>query len=406
MRISTMRQADRWLGAPVCAILTVWRRVADLVRRTPPAKVRRILFVKLVEQGATVLAWPALKKAVDKVGPENVFFMVFQENRFIVDALGLIPQGNVLAIRTRGILGTVFSAIGALWRARRARVDAAIDMEFFARSSAALCYLSGAPVRVGLHPTGSEAAWRGDLLTHRLSYNPHLHTSQTFEILVDALDAPADRLPALDLAPPPITNFLPEFAARPEEVEEVRGILRQAVRRDELPPIILLNSNTSDLLPIRRWPGERYVELAQRLLEKYPDVCIAFTGAPDEAEAVAPLVGRIGSGRCISLAGKTTLRQLLILYQFAEVLVTNDSGPAHFAALTPIDTVVLFGPETPALFGAPSPRTHILYAGIVCSPCVSAYNGRQSRCRDNVCMQRLTVDQVFAEVCRVYDSRP
>jgi len=116
-------------------------------------------------------------------------------------------------------------------------------------------------------------------------------------------------------------------------------------------------------------------------------------------------VRQVGSERCFSLAGKTTLRQLLVLYTLAEVLATNDSGPAHFAALTPIDVVTLFGPETPALFAALTPRNHVLWSGIVCSPCVNAFNNRESQCKNNICMQRITVEQVFAEVRRAYDAR-
>jgi len=170
-------------------------------------------------------------------------------------------------------------------------------------------------------------------------------------------------------------------------------------------PLILLNANAGDLLLLRRWPAERYVELARRLLEKYPEVLIGFTGAPDEAAAVTPLVAQVASPRCINLAGRTTLRQLLILYGLAEVLVTNDSGPAHFAALTPVDVITLFGPETPALFGALGPKAHVLWAGIACSPCVSAYNHRTTACRDARCMARITVEQVFEAVCRVYRQR-
>ena len=78
---------------------------------------------------------------------------------------------------------------------------------------------------------------------------------------------------------------------------------------------------------------------------------------PSERARAEDLANQVGSPRCFSMAGKTTLRQLLILFDLAEVLVTNDSGPAHFAALTSIDIVVLFGPETPKLFAAPS-RAH------------------------------------------------
>jgi ADP-heptose:LPS heptosyltransferase len=95
---------------------------------------------------------------------------------------------------------------------------------------------------------------------------------------------------------------------------------------------------------------------------------------------------------------------VLVLYTRSAILVTNDSGPAHFASMTPIRVVTLFGPETPALFAARSPHATTLWAGITCSPCVNAYNNRQSICRNNLCMQAITVDDVFARVTDIYDS--
>jgi hypothetical protein len=64
----------------------------------------------------------------------------------------------------------------------------------------------------------------------------------------------------------------------------------------------------------------------------------------------------------------------------------------------------LFGPETPALFSARSPNATALWAGIACSPCVNAYNNRQSVCRNNLCMQVITVNDVFEKVTCMYDS--
>ena len=148
----------------------------------------------------------------------------------------------------------------------------------------------------------------------------------------------------------------------------------------------------------------RYVELSLRLLERYPDLFIAFTGAPAEATANNRLAAEVSSNRVISLAGKTTLRQVLVLYTRSQILVTNDSGPAHFASMTPIHVITLFGPETPELFGARSPTAEFLYAGITCSPCVNAYNNRQSVCRNNMCMQAISVDAVFEKVTSIYDS--
>ncbi len=170
----------------------------------------------------------------------------------------------------------------------------------------------------------------------------------------------------------------------------------------QVPPLILLNPNASDFLPLRRWPLESYSELAKGLLARFPEVHIAFTGLASEAGPSAELVKEIGSARCFSMAGRTTLRQLLVLYNLARVLVTNDSGPAHFATLTPIQVVSLFGPESPKLFAARSPRTRVVYAGIACSPCINALNNRQSACRNNLCMQTIGVPEVLAEVSAAY----
>jgi ADP-heptose:LPS heptosyltransferase len=140
-------------------------------------------------------------------------------------------------------------------------------------------------------------------------------------------------------------------------------------------------------------------------LAEFPDSSIGFTGTAEEAPEIERLVLEVGSPRCFCIAGRTTIRELLVAYGLAEVLVTNDSGPAHFAALTEVDVVSLFGPETPLLFGAPGIRSHPLWAGLACSPCVNAFNNRQTACRDNVCMKRITVDQVLAEVRRIYNRR-
>ena len=98
------------------------------------------------------------------------------------------------------------------------------------------------------------------------------------------------------------------------------------------------------------------------------------------------------------MAGQTSLRELLTLYSVADVLVTNDSGPGHFSALTPIRAIVLFGPETPRLFGPLTPASTVIWKELACSPCVSVFNHRLSPCRNNVCMQTITVDEVFEAV--------
>jgi len=404
MEVTTMRHVDRWLGTPACAILTLVRKLTDPFRRVPVDKPRRILIVKLAEQGATVLAYSALRRAVEAVGRENVFVAVFAENRFILDLLHVIPPENVITIRTTGLFRVILDALGAIRRLQREDIDSAIDFEFFAHASVILAYLSGASRRVGFHSFAGEGAYRGDLLTHRLVYNAQLHATEVFRILVEALFLPPERLPVLDLGPLE-EELPPQLEPTAEELREVQEIAKQLLGRQEMPPLILLNANTGDLLPLRRWPTERYVELAQRLLERYPEVAIGLTGSPDEAAGAQRVAEAVGSDRCVSFGGHTTLHQLLVLYCLSEVMITNDSGPAHYSNLTPIDVVALFGPETPAAFGSRSPRSHIFWAGLACSPCVNAFNDRWSPCTDNVCMQRIPVAEVFERVCEVYEKR-
>jgi ADP-heptose:LPS heptosyltransferase len=400
----TLQWLDRYAGVPVCLFLTLLRRVGDLLGRSPgPGSGQDILFLKLSEQGSTVLACDAVRAAVARVGRSRVHFLVFEENRFIVDVLGIIPPENVYTVETGSARAMAWSCLCRLREIRSRGIDACIDLEFFSRFSAAITFLTGARRRVGFHAYHGEGPWRGDLLTHRVLYNPHLHTGSAFMCLVLALNADPGKLPTLPLVPPPPLP-LPQFRAEPGEREELARLL--AGLGMPIPGhLILLNANAGDLLPLRKWEGDNYVALAVRLLATFPDVHIAFTGSPDEAPGIEPLVAAVGSKRCISLVGRTTLRQLLVLYGLAEVLVTNDSGPAHFAALTDIDTVVLFGPETPLLFAARGPRNHVLWAGIACSPCINALNNRQTACRDNVCMKTITVGQVFNEAARVYRER-
>ncbi len=186
-------------------------------------------------------------------------------------------------------------------------------------------------------------------MTHRLLYNPHLHTSEMFEVMVEALTRDPAMLPTFDFtssANPLLARFRPSLS----DVAEIDALLQRENPRICSAPLILLNPNASDLLPLRRWPALRYVELARRLLERYADLFIGFTGARAEAAPNNRLADEVGSNRVIPLAGKTTLHQVLVLYTRSEILVTNDSGPAHFASMTPIRVVTLFEPETPARY--------------------------------------------------------
>jgi len=404
MNVNAMRRIDTWLGVPLCFVLTVVRKIVDKVRPQDLGEVRKILFVKPAEQGATVLAYPAISRAIERVGRANVYFIVFEKNRPILSVMEIVSPQNIITVPNQGLLITLRGFFRAILRIRKEKIDTAIDFEFFARVSAIICYFSGAKRRIGLHSFAGEAPYRGNLMTHPILYNCHIHTIDIFRILVESIDAPVQKLPGLHIRQQSDSlQRLPRFRPRPEDISALKGVLYRKTGLRDVPPMIILNANASDLLPLRCWPTHNYVELARRLLARYPELYVVFSGAAKEAATAQRIETEISSSRCVALAGETTFRQLMTLYTFARVLVTNDSGPAHFACLTPIHIIVLFGPETPILFAPKSPRASVIDAGLVCSPCMSAFNGRQTRCKDNVCMQAITVDRVFDKTCRVYE---
>jgi ADP-heptose:LPS heptosyltransferase len=74
--------------------------------------------------------------------------------------------------------------------------------------------------------------------------------------------------------------------------------------------------------------------------------------------------------RALDLTGQTTTTELLHLFDLAQVLVTNDLGPAHFAALTRIHEVVFFGPEIPDRYRPLTTNSDVIHTGYSCSPCI------------------------------------
>ena len=327
--------------------------------------------------------------------PENIWFLAFEESRLILEEMALVPPENIIPISTRNFARLAVTGFQALIRIWRLRIDAALDLEFFSRASALLAWLSGARRRTGVHRYYSEGPWRGHLMTHGVKFNPHLHISQMFLTLAEAALLDENTLQRLEFVPPPPEPICEHFSPSSEESARVEILLCQC-GWTEGERVVLLNANTSDreMIPLRRWDENNYVELARRLLADSGNTRILLTGSPSEAPSVERLEQTIGSERCRSVAGRTSMRDLLTLYSRSALMVTNDSGPAHFAALTNMPVVVIFGPETPQLWKPLGKRVYVVSRGLACSPCFSIYNGRRSGCRRNACMD-MTPAEVF-----------
>src|SRR5205814_3645766 len=138
----------------------------------------------------------------------------------------IIPHENVITIATNSPFGLATGALQAVLQARKIGIDAVIDMEFFTRFSAILTFMSGAKSRVGFHTFFGDGPYRGDLMTHRLLYNPHLHTSQMFEVMVEALTRDPSVLPTFDFSPSENKPFA-RFRTSLSEVAEINALLQR-----------------------------------------------------------------------------------------------------------------------------------------------------------------------------------
>ena len=405
LNVDSMRRIDRLAGVPLCALATALLEIWWWLRPIRPLPVRRVLFIELSEMGSTILADPAMRKARARLNAE-LFFVIFTQNAGSLDLTGTIPRANVFCIRNTSLWDLALDTLKFLLWTRRNKIDTVVDLELFSRFTALLTGFSGANRRVGFYRFHNEGLYRGEMLTHRVAYNPHIHIAKNFIALIDALlsDTPTIPYSKTLISNDELTIALPSPSTQEREALLMR--IKNLVPNLDLARfrIVLINPNASELLPLRRWMPERFAELIRRVLAAYDDVIVLITGAPSERPDAEKMAAECRSDRCVSFAGQSALSDLPLLYALAVAMVTNDSGPAHFAAAAGLPTIVLFGPETPNLY-QPLGNSKAIYAGIACSPCVSAHNHRKSACNDNVCMRAISVEQVFQALTAVMGTQ-
>ena len=404
MKLKTMRAVDYWIGIPLCFLCTLVVRLFG--KPKGPEKPQRILFIELSEMGSTVIANPALQKAKDKLGAE-IFFLIFERNADSLRLLDTVPEANIITIRETSVAALALDSLRFLRWARKAKIDTVVDLELFSRYSALLTGLSGAMRRVGFHRFHCEGLYRGEMLTHRVNYNGHIHIAKNFICMVNALLASTPEVPYSKTHVSDEEIRVPIQDVPEPDKEYVRGLVREVYPeyRPDYHRIVLINPNSSELLPQRRWSRENFAALAAMVVREWDDVLVLITGSPSEREEALRMQESVGHPRFRSLAGMHKVMALIPLYNIATVLVTNDSGPAHFSAITPIRSIVLFGPETPKLYGSLG-NTESITADLSCSPCVTAANQKNSACNDAVCMRMITPERVLESVRGVLNGTP
>ncbi len=360
------------------------------------------MVILLSEMGSLVLARPMFDHIKKKYPNASIYVFLFEQNKEVLEILKVLPQENIFTVSNSSIKQLLGDSIHVLKKMRKIGIDTVLDCELFSRVGSIYSFLSGARIRVGFHPYTQEGLFRGDFINRPVLYNPYQHISQQFITLVEAIES--GNVPTVKRQVP-----IDCLKIQPMEVsrDEIDGMLRRF--KNDFPNVtgkkIVLIYPGGGLLPIRAWPLSYYCLLAEDLIQN--GFAVGIIGLKSDSEIASVILSHCRNANCIDLTGYTkTVRELMLLFHFASLLITNDGGPGHFASMTPVSTIVFYGPETPTLYGALDNKSVNFYANLSCSPCLTAYNHRNSPCDgNNLCLKSIHPEAVLKKSYEILSSQ-
>lgn len=263
---------------------------------------------------------------------------------------------------------TSHAGLTGMWRLSRELAAERFDLAILLQNAfeaALLARLARIPVIAGFNRDA-----RGLLLTHPVTVTREIksrHQVYYYQYL----------LTALGLTPSENRLYLHLAAKDREWAEEFVAKLPR--------PIIGLNPGAA-YGPAKRWPAERYGEVAQKLVTRMGGSVMVFGTAAD-AQAATTIGNAVGN--CVDLTGRTTLAQAMALIGCSALFITNDSGLMHVAAAQATPLVAIFGSTDAVATGPFSDQAVVVQKSLACAPCLKTH------CPTNfACMTGITTDEV------------
>lgn len=270
---------------------------------------------------------------------------------------------------------------------RARRYDLAVLFQN-AFEAALLARLGGVKLRIGFAEQG-----RGFLLTHQLYRGPgHRNRHQTLDYL--EIVAECERACLGSNFCPSTPHPLPSLTANNEQRNAAAKWLEQFPAR----PLIALNTAATNS-HAKCWPADRFAALADRLVEQL-EAQIIFIGAEAERENAENVRLQMKQPGALNLAGQTSMAELIGLLDACDLVVSNDTGPAHIAAALGRPTLTIFGPTNEFETSPTGPRSQLIRAeGIECARCM------HRECPiDHRCMTRIEVVEVLEKSHRLIEK--
>ncbi|MGA9856092.1 MAG: lipopolysaccharide heptosyltransferase II [Gammaproteobacteria bacterium] len=259
-----------------------------------------------------------------------------------------------------------------LGRLLRWRYDQAIILP---RSwkSALVPFFAGIPKRIGYR-----GEWRYGLINDMRVLDKSRLTQTVQRIVALGLERDAP-LPPTDIPKPHL------------QVEKYnQTVLLNNLALNRNPSIVALMPG-AEYGPAKRWPVERYGELAKKVLASGKQVWV-FGSAHEQS--LGEEITRIAGKRVVNLCGSTRLEDVVDLLALAETAVTNDSGLMHIAAAVGVKMVAIFGSSSPDYTPPLSDKADVVYLRLECSPCFK----RECPLKHLNCLNHITADEVLQRV--------
>lgn len=238
---------------------------------------------------------------------------------------------------------------------------------------ALLPFLAGIPVRVGYQKEG-----RSVFLTHKRP----LHKNKVHRLEHNAL--------LLELLSLESRDILPIIYQDVSEQRVTDDLLTQFSLSSKQYAVFIVGS----IAQTRRWFPENFAELAKTIMKEL-NTPVVILGGPDDVQVANQITQLIGDTQIFqNLAGKTSLRETILLFNSAKVVITNDTGPLHVASALGVPVVTWFGAADENEIKPPSKNTTVLNAHVHCSPCVKEV------CPENTleCLHKITPEMVIDQV--------
>ncbi len=152
--------------------------------------------------------------------------------------------------------------------------------------------------------------------------------------------------------------------------------------------------------PARRWPVDRFAEVARALAAR--GLGLVVMGSPAEAPLTAR-VARAAAG-AVDAGGRTDVADLAALLSLCDLVITNDTGSMHLAGAVGTATVSLWGSSDPwEVMQVGAPDTRVTGVGLPCKPCRRNHCARRGAGTvlaeaHEECMRSIDVEAVLAAV--------